>query len=115
MTDLSQDIEVVMAFLRTEDGGKTRLAFSGYRPQFHYQGEDWDAQHTYVDVKQVNPGDAVTAQLKFLSPQFHAGKIAVGTEFEIREGKRTVATGRVTKILHLEENAAVAAKRFGNP
>lgn len=87
VTDLSQDIEVVMAFLRTEDGGKTRLAFSGYRPQFHYQGEDWDAQHTYVNVKQVNPGDAVTAQLKFLSPQFHAGKIAVGTEFEIREGK----------------------------
>jgi hypothetical protein len=27
-------------------------------------------------------------------------------EFLIREGNRTVATGRVTKILHLEENAA---------
>ena len=27
-------------------------------------------------------------------------------EFLIREGKRTVAAGRVTKILHLEENAA---------
>ena len=47
-----------------------------------------------------------TAHLKFLSPQYHVGKIAVGMEFEIREGKRTVATGRVTKILHLEENAA---------
>jgi len=106
VTDLLQDIEVVMTFLRTEEGGKTRPAFSGYRPQFHYQGEDWDAQHTYIGVEQVNPGDTVTAQLRFYRPQFHVGKIAVGMEFSIREGKRTVAKGRVTKILHLEENAA---------
>jgi hypothetical protein len=33
-------------FLRTEEGGKTRPAFSGYRPQFYYEGEDWDAEHT---------------------------------------------------------------------
>ena len=45
-------------------------------------------------------------QPPFASPQYHVGKIAVGTEFPIREGKRTVARGRVTKILHLEENAA---------
>ncbi len=109
MNDL-QDIEVVMTFLRTEEGGKTRPAFSGYRPQFYYQGEDWDAQHTYIGVEQVNPGDTVTAQLKFLSPQFHVGKIAVGMEFQIREGNRTVATGRVTKILHLEENATNSAQ-----
>jgi len=106
-----QDIEVVMTFLRTEEGGKTRPAFSGYRPQFYYQGEDWDAQHTYIGVEKVNPGGTVTAQLKFLSPHNHVGKIAVGMEFLIREGKLTVATGRVTKILHLEENAAIAANR----
>ncbi len=49
----------------------------------------------------------MTAQLAFLSPQNHVGKIAVGMEFQIREGKRTVATGRVTKILNLEENGGV--------
>jgi len=47
----------------------------------------------------------VTAQLKFYCPQNHVGKIAAGMKFEIREGNCTVATGRVTKILHLEENA----------
>ena len=101
-----QDIEVVMTFLRTEEGGRKSPAFSGYRPQFYYQGKDWDAQHTCIGVEQVNPGDTVTAQVKFLSPQFHVGKIAVGMEFQIRERNRTVATGRVTKILNLEENAA---------
>ncbi len=104
--DIPQDIEVVMTFLRTEEGGRTRPVFSGYRPQFHYQDQVGDAPHTYLGVGQVNPGDTVTTQLKFYYPQNHVGKIAVGMEFQIREGKKTVATGHVTKILHLEENAA---------
>lgn len=106
MNDPLQDIEVVMTFLRTEDGGRRSPAFTGYRPQFYYQSEDWDAIHTYIGFERVNPGDTVTAQLRFLSPQNHVGRLCVGTEFHIREGKRTVATGHVTKILHLEENAA---------
>ena len=110
---IPQDIEVAMTFLRTEEGGRKSPVFSGYRPQFHYQDEEGDAQHTYVGVEQVNPGDTVTAQLKFYCPQNHVGKIAVGMEFEIREGKRTVATGCVTKILHLEDNAANAATCSG--
>jgi hypothetical protein len=103
---IPQDIEVVMTFLRTEDGGRKSPVWTGYRPQFYYQGGEGDAQHTYLGVDQVNPGDTVAAQLKFYSPQNHVGKIAVEMAFEIREGKCTVATGRVTKILHLDENAA---------
>lgn len=106
MIDPLQDIEVVMTFLRTEDGGRKSPVRSGYRPQFHYHGDDCDAIHTYIGVEQVNPGDTVTAQLRFLRPQVHVGRIAVGMEFLIREGNRTVATGKVTKILGLEENAA---------
>lgn len=101
-----QDIEVVMTFLRTDEGGRKMPIFSGYRPQFYYAGGEGDAQHTYLGVEQVNPGDTVTAQLMFYRPQNHVGKIAVGIEFLIREGDRTVATGKVTKILNLEQNAA---------
>jgi hypothetical protein len=100
-----------MTFLRTEEGGRTRPVYSGYRPQFYYQDQEGDAQHTYVGIEQVNPGDTVTAQLKFYSPQNHVGKITVGTEFQIREGQRPVATGHVTKILHLEDNAVNAGNR----
>ena len=106
MTVLPPHIEAVMTFLSTEEGGRKMPVFSGYRPQFHYQGDDWDAIHTYINVEQVNPGDTVTAQLRFVRPQFHVVRIAVGMEFLIREGNRTVATGRVTKIFDLEENAA---------
>jgi translation elongation factor EF-Tu-like GTPase len=110
MINLLQDIEVEMTCLRTKDGGRRSHVFSGYRPQFFYQGEDWDAQQTYIGVERVSPGDTVTAQLKFASPQYHFGKIIAGMMFEIREGSRTVAKGRVTKILILEDNAAKAVK-----
>jgi translation elongation factor EF-Tu-like GTPase len=86
--------------------GAKNPVFSGYRPQFYYQGDDWDAIHTYLGVEQVNPGDTVTAQLRFVRPQFHVGKIAVRMEFLIREGNRTVAKGKVTKTLDLEKTAA---------
>lgn len=105
MDTTSPDIEVVMTFLRTEDGGKTRPVFSGYRPQFHYENQDWDAEHTYPDIEQVNPGDSVTARLTFTRPHLHLGRIRVGMEFLIREGNKTVAKGHITRILHLEDNA----------
>ena len=72
----------------------------------------WEHQFGGYELKPQwgdNPDEVAArkAQLKFYRPQNHVGKSAVGMEFEIREGKRTVATGRVTKILYLEENAGI--------
>ena len=83
----------------TANGGRRNPAFSGYRPQFHYDGRDWDAEHDYVGVERVEPGDTVTALLRFFNPQIHVGKLSDGMEFLIREGSRTVANGRVIRIL----------------
>jgi translation elongation factor EF-Tu-like GTPase len=99
------DIEAVIVFLRTEDGGKTRPVRSGYRPQFYYDGEDWDAEHKYPGVEQVMPGDTVTATLTFTRPHLHLGRVRVGTEFLLREGAKTVGSGRVTRLLNLAQNA----------
>ena len=80
-------------------------AFTGYRPQFYYNGHDWDAPHIYPDVMQVNPGKTVRAYLGFLSPKEHLGKVYVGMDFLVREGSRTVGKGVITKIIELEESA----------
>lgn len=104
MTTL-KDIEADIYFLTAQEGGRSKPAFDGYRPQFYYDGQDWDACQSYPDMKQVNPGDTVRTYLAFLSPDEHFGKVYVGMEFLIREGTRTVAKGVVTKILDLEESA----------
>lgn len=100
-----RDIEVELTFLPTEQGGRQGPTFSGYRPQFYYDGHDWDAVHDYGDVDAVWPGQTITAYLPFLSPQCHVGRLHVGTTFLLREGRRVVGCGRVLRILHLEENA----------
>src|ERR1017187_712232 len=99
------DIEAEISFVPTEQGGRSKPAFSGYRPQFYYDGHDWDADQEYPDVESVLPGQTVRALLRFLSPDAHVGRVAPGTKFEVREGARVVAHGRVTKILHLAESA----------
>lgn len=104
-------IEGMVEFLTTEAGGRNKLAFSGYRPQFYYAGHDWDANQEYPDVKQVNPGDTVRTIFTFLSPSEHWGKVEVGIPFLIREGTRTVAYGKVTEILELLERDATKENR----
>ncbi len=101
-----KDVEAKIIFLTPEEGGRTNPVFSGYRPQFYYDGHDWDAVHNYVGVVEpVYPGQTVIAYLSFLSPQHHLGKLHPGKEFLIREGQKVVARGKVTKILELEESA----------
>ncbi|MES1180412.1 MAG: elongation factor Tu [Verrucomicrobiota bacterium] len=111
MPTLAKDIEVEMTFLRPEEGGRSTPCYTGYRPQFYYDGIDSDAIHTYIDTEVVNPGQTVRAYLTFFVPDYHLGKVKENMEFFVREGSRTVAKGRVIKILELEKSAAEALKR----
>jgi len=80
-------------------------AFSGYRPQFYYEGQDWDAEHEYPDANSVVPGQTVRAFLRFFSPDKHLGRVHVGMEFQIRDGARVVGHGHITKVMNLEDSA----------
>jgi translation elongation factor EF-Tu-like GTPase len=105
MPEYPTDIEAEITFLPTGHGGREGSAVSGYRPQFHYDGHDWDAVHTYPDREQVRPGETVRTFLSFLSPAEHAGKLRPGKAFLVREGNRVVGYGSVTRIIGLEASA----------
>jgi translation elongation factor EF-Tu-like GTPase len=106
------DIEAEITFLTPDEGGRQTAVFSGYRGQFYYRGEDHDAIQEYLDAKRVHPGETATAQLHFLHPELFIDRIGAGDDFEIREGLRVVARGRVTHILNLLDNAG-ATQRIG--
>ena len=105
---LAHDIEVELHFLSAGSGGKTNPFTSGYRPQFFYRGQDWDAQHTYIDRAEVSPGESTRAYLTFLSPELHLGHISPGMPFLIREGPKVVAYGQVLRVIGLPTSAARA-------
>jgi translation elongation factor EF-Tu-like GTPase len=98
------EIEVVIRYLTTEEGGRQTGVCSGYRGQFAYGGNDYDGFQFFPDIRDnsmVELGTTVPAVVRFPQrrwDQFHSPRITVGMPFEIREGSRTVGRGRVTKV-----------------
>jgi hypothetical protein len=81
------DIEAEFTFIPTEQGGRQTPAFSGYRPQFFYDEQDWDADQEFPDVESALPGQTVRALLRFASPDSHLGRVHPNMGFfEVREG-----------------------------
>ena len=82
--------------LSKEEGGRHTPFFSGYRPQFYFRTTDVTGSLNLPEgVEMVMPGDNIEITVQLGAP------IAMeeGLRFAIREGGRTVGSGRVTKII----------------
>ena len=81
--------------LKKEEGGRHNPFFSNYRPQFYFRTTDVTGVITLPEgTDMVMPGDTTEISVELIQP------IAMepGLGFAIREGGRTVGSGRVTKI-----------------
>ena len=90
--------EAQVYILSKEEGGRHTPFFSGYRPQFYFRTTDVTGSIALPEgVEMCMPGDnvAISVELTADSP------IAMDEDlrFAIREGGKTVGSGRVTKIL----------------
>ena len=81
--------------LKKEEGGRHKAFFSNYRPQFYFRTTDVTGVITLPeDTQMVMPGDTTENTVELIQPI----AMEVGLGFAIREGGRTVGSGRVTKI-----------------
>ena len=81
--------------LTKEEGGRHNPFFSGYRPQFYFRTTDITGTVTLPEDKQmIMPGDNTEITVELI----HAIAMDPGLRFAIREGGRTVASGRVTEV-----------------
>src|SRR5262249_48014575 len=108
------DVEALLTFLGTAEGGRLGPVFSDWRPMLRYDGRLWIVRIDFPNTPSVNPGDKVLAFIDFLSPEAHFGKLSAGTFFDIIEGRK-VAYGLITKLAGLEESARRARERAGMP
>ena len=82
--------------LTKEEGGRHTPFFDGYRPQFYFRTTDVTGTVKLPEgTEMAMPGDHITIEGDLIHP------IAMeeGLRFAIREGGRTVGSGRVTKII----------------
>ena len=82
--------------LKKEEGGRHTPFFSNYRPQFFFRTTDVTGVITLpADKEMCMPGDNVTMDVELITPI----AIEEGLRFAIREGGRTVGSGRVATII----------------
>ena len=82
--------------LAKDEGGRHNPFYSNYRPQFYFRTTDVTGVITLPEgTEMVMPGDNTEMTVELIQP------IAMeeGLGFAIREGGRTVGSGKVTKIL----------------
>ena len=82
--------------LSKEEGGRHTPFFNNYRPQFYFRTTDVTGTITLAEgVEMVMPGDNTSITVELIAP------IAMekGLRFAIREGGRTVASGRVSEVI----------------
>jgi len=90
------EFEGQVYILTKDEGGRHTPFFDGYRPQFYFRTTDvTGVAHLPEGVEMVMPGDNILVRGELINP------IAMeeGLRFAIREGGRTVGSGRVTKII----------------
>ena len=90
------EFEGQVYILKKEEGGRHNPFFTNYRPQFYFRTTDVTGVITLPEgTDMVMPGDTTEITVQLIQP------IAMepGLGFAIREGGRTVGSGRVTNIL----------------
>lgn len=87
-----RQFEAEIYALSNEEGGRHTPFFSGYRPQFYFRTTDVTGQASLKNAEMCLPGDTVSVQVALDKPV----AITTGTRFAVREGGRTVGSGRVT-------------------
>ncbi|MHB1534194.1 MAG: elongation factor Tu [Acidimicrobiales bacterium] len=90
------EFEGQLYVLTKAEGGRHKPFFNNYRPQFYFRTTDVTGSISLPEgTEMVMPGDNTAVKVELQKP------IAMdeGLRFAIREGGRTVASGRVTKIV----------------
>jgi elongation factor Tu len=86
----------VVYVLSKEEGGRHTPFFNGYRPQFYFRTTDVTGSVTLPEgTEMVMPGDNIEVEIELIMP------IAMDQDlkFAIREGGRTVGSGKVVEII----------------
>jgi translation elongation factor EF-Tu-like GTPase len=90
-------MEVRLEFLSTDEGGRATPVRSGYRPLLRLVGADdlyGMLEVVFVVDEWVEPGGSALARIRLATPEV-LPVLKAGDEFEMLEGHRVVARGRV--------------------
>lgn len=80
--------------LSKDEGGRHTPFFAGYTPQFYFHTTDVTGKTNLVGAEMCMPGENITLEVELQKPV----ALTKGGRFAIREGGKTVGSGRVTAV-----------------
>jgi translation elongation factor EF-Tu-like GTPase len=114
---IPDDFEATIRILRTDEGGRLHPPFNGIRWDFQYAEDPadqlfmihpdfFDTDRNSLPTDQpLAIGVELSARMVVLADEMrtkvHQKRLQVGTEFFCKEGQKSVAHGRVTRITGL--------------
>lgn len=114
--DVRRNFKGEIYVLKSDEGGRSKPFFTGYRPQAFIRTADTAVDVTLPEgVEMAMPGDNLTVNMKLMYPL----PILKGQRFAVREGGKTVAAGVITELLEdskediKEEEERAAASKGG--
>ena len=98
---LAPDVEAIVTLVPPEEGGRTTMAYSGYRP-VHAVLPDYltSGIHEYLDGDSLEPGGTARAHIKFITPDSYPNSLSVGQVIRVQEGGRLIGHAEITKIFN---------------
>ncbi|QXJ23675.1 elongation factor Tu [Actinomadura graeca] len=90
------EFEAQVYILSKDEGGRHTPFFNNYRPQFYFRTTDVTGVVNLPEgTEMVMPSDNTEMRVELIQPV----AMEEGLKFAIREGGRTVGSGRVTKVI----------------
>ncbi len=97
----THDIEGHLHLLTAEQGGRTTVAQSGYRPAHKlYDNYLTSGVHEYPEGGGIAPGETAHVRVWFITPDVYPSSLWVGRVLQVSEGARAVGTLTVTEVLN---------------
>lgn len=96
------DFLAKIKYISTEAGGRKTAAHSGYRPHIKFDFSNYltSGQQTFLDKKEVKPGEDVDVEIQILSVEHFAKSLEEGMEFDVCEGTRIVGRGKIIEVIN---------------
>ncbi len=95
-------IRTKIYFLRSEEGGRKSIIFSGYRPSIWWDGLEErggnDGQIILEGRDTCFPGEECVTRVEFYYPELLPTSIKTGMTFTVREGGRVIGRGQVIDV-----------------
>ena len=92
--------KALLTFLPTEDGGIATPVSSGFRTaiQFPFDSREFLANHTFLEIDLVFPGDIINVDITLLDSGDALEKAYEGLDFELLLNSNLIGSGTIAQL-----------------